>query len=168
MRILRNKQRRERQRDKQFCSARIKTDIACLCWGWDSSPHLMLGAIWNIQEQPGEGCWGQKVKPRRDGQGLVCRKCDDLRPFYRQSIIYYIINQKQAAHNHCPKQKHTNAACPEGLCCKACRWPAAKLGILGYSKRKWTCLASTYPSVRRGKHVRCSRSSTYPFLTYLL
>ena len=46
------------------------------------------------------------------------------------------------------------------------RWPAAKLGILGHSKLKLTCLASTYPSVRRGKHVRLSRSSTHLFLIY--
>ena len=76
----------ERQRDKQLCSAPVKTDTACSCRRSDGSPHLMLGAVCNIPEQPEEGCWGQRVKLRREGQGLVCRKCDDLRTFYRQSI----------------------------------------------------------------------------------
>ena len=62
-----NKQWREWQRDKQFCSAPIKTDIAYLYWGWDASPHLMLGAVCDIQEQPEEGCWGQKGQAAEQG-----------------------------------------------------------------------------------------------------
>ena len=94
----------KRERDKQICSTRIKIDIACSCWGWDSSAHLMLGAACDIQEQPEEGCCGQRVKPQREGQGLVCRKCDDLQTFHCQSIHYYIIIQTQAAYKHWPKQ----------------------------------------------------------------
>ena len=48
---------------------------------------------------------------------------------------------------------YTTTTSLEGLCCKASSWSAAKLEILGHSTLKQTCLASTCPSVRRGKHV---------------
>ena len=41
---------RKREREKQICSARIKTNIACSCWGWENVLHLMLGAVCDSRE----------------------------------------------------------------------------------------------------------------------
>ena len=38
----------------------------------------MLGAVCDTQEQPEEGCWGKRVKPWKEGQGLIRGKRDVL------------------------------------------------------------------------------------------
>ena len=57
---------------------------------------------------------------------------------------------------HWQRQYHTTAVCLEVLCCKACSWPAAKLGIWGQPTTKQTEMPSIYPSGKRGKHVQLS------------